>query len=246
MSEVKLETLIGKTEEQAKKDYMLGLIASVKKKVILPILQPGLNKDTIVKSLEECNKNGYNSIIALPSYIAGLAKQKLSYSSTVGVVINYPLGENTISATTSEIKAWAKSGVDEIIVVLPLSDIKFNKCKISDKILKILSKLGKKKQVSVMVESCKLNDAELGEFAKKVVGYKIDKVYTSTGFKKENYEERIIKAYKTAKNNYGIKFVALNDIPDIEILQTTISSFDYVVCEKATALLEETLSKVSI
>ena len=32
MSEVKLETLIGKTEEQAKKDYMLGLIASVKKR----------------------------------------------------------------------------------------------------------------------------------------------------------------------------------------------------------------------
>ena len=246
MAEINLEALLGKTEEQAKKEYINGLISDVKKKVILPILQAGLGKESITNLLNECDKKGYYSVICLPSYIGLLDKQILSCKGKVGVVIGYPLGENILGNILKEIKVWAKSAVGEIIVVLPLSDIKFNKCKNAEKILKNLVKLGKKKSVSVMVESSKLNDAELAEIAKKVTSYKINKVYLSSGYLKDKFEERIIKVYKTQKNKYGVNFVALNPISDIKELQNVISNVNYIVGDKATILLEETLSKVTV
>ena len=97
-----------------------------------------------------------------------------------------------------------------------------------------------------MVESSKLNDAELAEIAKKVTSYKLNKVYLSTGSLQENFEERIIKAYKNQKNKHGVNFVALNPIQDISNLQKVVSSVDYIVGDKATILLEETLSKVTV
>ena len=246
MAEINLEALLGKTEEQAKKEYINGLISDVKKKVILPILQAGLGKESVTNLLCECDKKGYYSVLCLPSYISFLDKQILSCNSKVGVVIGYPLGENVLGLTLKEIKVWAKSAISEIVVVLPLSDIKFNKCKNSEKILKNLAKLGKKKLVSVMVESSKLNDTELAEISKKVTSYKINKVYLSTGSLQENFEERIINAYKNQKNKHGVNFVALNSIQDITALQKVVSSVDYIVGDKATILLEETLAKVSV
>ncbi len=244
MENFNLEALVGKTQEQAKKEYIKGIVSGVKNKIILPILSSGLGKESIQKVLQEFSLNGYNLILTLPSYTAQIFKQ--NKNCPLGVAINYPLGENVCSVILKEISLWSKSLIKEICVVLPLTDIKFNKFKICEKILKKLLKVGKKKQVSIMVETSKLTDAELLDFSRRISNFKLDKIYTSACFVCDEYEEKTANLIRANKKNFDIKLVCCGKTDSASHLQKALSCYDFVLTDKATIFLEETLSKIDI
>jgi len=244
MAEVSLEALLGKTEEQAKQEYVNGLIYSVKKKIILPLLTTGQSIEEIKSVLTDKINNLYESVITLPSYANELIRNKVV--NGVGVVVNYPLGENCIELILKEIKYWAKSSITEIIVLLPLSDMKFGKYKNSEKILKKLIKLRGKKQVSVMLDTSNLTDVQLLESARKLSSYRLNKIYLSNGEFVDKTEQKVLSIFKSVKRKYDVKYVLFCKTENVGELQQYLTNCDFVACRKATSLLSETLSKVTI
>lgn len=246
MEEVKVEKLLGQTEEQTKDEYKNFALAKVKKKFVFSLLKGGLSSDAVKEAIVNAQNSGYNSILALPSYISHIARAINSDNLKVGVVIDYPFGENTLEGTLCQIKKWAKSSVDEIVVVLPLSDIKFNKCKNSEKILKNLYSISKKKAVSVMYDAYKLNDNELLKITKEIIDYRISTAYISTAIYKEKIEDRAIEVIKSTKKGQNPKICYSGEIENFEQATALLEKCDYILTDKASEFIEEIKNKIEI
>ncbi len=246
MAEIKVESLLGQTEEQTKQEYKNYALSKLKKKFVCSLLKGGVSPDKIKETLLDAYKNNYNSVLALPSYISHIAKSISGEGIGVGVVLGYPFGENTIDATLSEIKKWAKSKVDEIVVVLPISDIKFNKCKNTEKILKTLYSISKKKITSVMFDACKLNDTELQKVSKIVADYKVKRAYISTSIYKDGYEERSVNAVISARKNQDTLVACFGEIADCQTVMDLLTKCDLFVTDKATEFVEEIKNKIEV
>lgn len=246
MQEVKVEKLLGKTEAQTKEEYKNFALGKVKKKFIYSLLNGGLSPDKIKEGITKTVANGYSSILVQPLYVATVASLIKQENLKVGVVIGYPFGENTLDAIVCQAKKWAKSIIDEIVVALPISDIKFNKCKITEKILKKLHSVSKKKTVSVMFDAYKLNDAELAKVSKEIVSHKINTAYISTGYYKEVAEDRAIIAIKNARKTSNPYICYSGEIADTASAMGMLEKCDYVLSDKADEFIEQIKNKIEV
>lgn len=246
MEEVKVEKLLGQPKEQTQNEFKDFALAKVKKKFIYSLLKGGVSPESIKDAVTQAKNYGYNSILVQPSYVSSLARYLTKDGLKVGVVIGYPFAENTLDGLLSQLKKWSKSSVDEIVAVLPISDIKFNKCKITEKILKFLNSTSKKKEVSVMFDACKLNDTELVKICKEIVGYKICTVYLSTAIYKEGVENRGVEAIKSAKKGLNPKICYSGEMEDFATATNMLEQCDYILTDKAGQFIEEIKNKIEI
>ena len=238
-----VEKMLGQTQEQTKQEFKEFTLTKLKKKFIYPLLKGGLSPEKIKQVVVEVQEHGYNGVLALPSYLSAISA--MPQEIKVGVVIGYPFGESLLAEILASIKRWKSSLVDEICVVLPLSDLKFNKGKFCEKIIKNLNSLSKKKQVSVMFDSAKLNDSELTKVVKLVFDSKLTTVYTSSGIYGEKVEERIFNAISELKKKSALVGVT-SVVEEIDQVKEILSKCDLVICDKATETVERIKQQIEI
>ncbi len=120
--------------------------------------------------------------VCLPPRFVKSAKEYSSGALEICTVIGFPNGYNTTASKCFEAEDALKNGADEIDMVIPICDVKDKKY--SD----ILEEINKIKEtvgchiLKVIVETCKLTEAEKIKLCEIVSLSGADYIKTSTGF----------------------------------------------------------------
>ena len=148
------------------------------------LLKPDATSAQIIKLCEEAKKYDFASVCVNPDFASLAAKQLENSDVKVCTVIGFPLGANLPEIKWMEATLALSQGVDEIDMVINVSDAKeHNYEKIEDEISQI-RKATKNHVLKVIFETCLLTDEEIVEICKICAKEKVDFVKTSTGFSK--------------------------------------------------------------
>ena len=130
---------------------------------------------------EEAIKYNTASVCVPPNYVKRLHDtygEKLNICTVVG----FPLGYSTTEAKIEECVQALKDGVNEIDMVINISDVKNKDYKsVEDEIRKIKEIVGEH-ILKVIVETCYLTEVEKIEMCHAVTNAGADYIKTSTGF----------------------------------------------------------------
>lgn len=138
-----------------------------------------------IKSLcENVVKYGFNSAFVNPYYLE-FAKKTVGMGHKVGVVVTFPLGQETLEIKRSAIKAYAALGADELDVCLQVGLIKMHKWEGSLEEMKSIvgeaKSINKNIIVKFIPETGYLNKDEIKKIAELMVTSGADFFKTCTG-----------------------------------------------------------------
>lgn len=121
------------------------------------------------------------SVCIPPNYIKRIHDEygdKLNICTVVG----FPLGYSTTGAKAEECRQALKDGVNEIDMVINITDVKNKDYKKVEDEIRILKEIAGDHILKVIVETCYLTEEEKIQMCHAVTGAKADYIKTSTGF----------------------------------------------------------------
>jgi len=121
------------------------------------------------------------SVCIPPNYIKRV-KDKYGDSLKVATVIGFPLGYETMSAKICETETALIDGVDEIDMVINITDVKNGDFEAVKREIAALKKVCGNRILKVIVETCYLTDEEKIKLCHIVTEAGADYIKTSTGF----------------------------------------------------------------
>lgn len=144
------------------------------------LLKPTATWEQIQALCDEAVTYGTASVCIPPNYIA---RVRAHYDKlTIATVIGFPLGYETTVAKAAEIKAAIADGVDEVDMVVNISDVKNGDYdKVQDEIFDLKAVCGNK-ILKVIIETCYLTEEEKIAMCEAVTKAGADYIKTSTGF----------------------------------------------------------------
>lgn len=219
-----INDILGQTEQQSKEEFNNFRVAKIREKLYYPVLRGGVSPEHLRNVADSVKKEGLRGMIVLPSYVSAVSTILAGSECSLAVAIGYPFGEGNLDTIIHAVKALAKKPVDEIIVVLSVSDLKFLKAKSSEKILKVLSSVSKKKNVGVMFDASRFITEDLEKAIKIISSYSLMNMYITTGFYGETFS---LDNLNTIKNSLKKPVKLISGAQDLS-------------CEGAVALMKET------
>ena len=160
------------------------------------------NKKIVINCINEAIDEGFKLIMIRPNYVS-LAKELISKSNsklTIGTVISFPEGTNTIQEKLSEAENAIKNGADDLDFVINYKAFKNGeKDLVKNEVLQC-TKLGvaNNKIVKWIIETAALNDAEIIKICVLIKNVILSR------FKESDYESVFIKSstgfFKTENN----------------------------------------------
>lgn len=219
-----INDILGQTEQQSKEEFNNFRVAKILEKLYYPVLRGGVSPEHLRSVADSVKKEGLRGMIVLPSYVSAVSSILSGSKCSLAVAIGYPFGEGNLETIIHAVKALAKKPVNEVIVVLSVSDLKFLKAKSSEKILKVLSSVSKKKNVGVMFDASRFITEDLEKTIKIISSYSLTNIYITTGFYGETFS---LDNFNTIKNSLKKPVKLISGAQDLS-------------CESAVALLKET------
>ena len=130
---------------------------------------------------DEAIKYKTASVCIPPNYIKRIHDE---YGDKVNIctVVGFPLGYSTTGAKAEECRQALKDGVNEIDMVINITDVKNKDYKKVEDEIRILKEIAGDHILKVIVETCYLTEEEKIQMCHAVTGAKADYIKTSTGF----------------------------------------------------------------
>lgn len=121
------------------------------------------------------------SVCIPPCYIKRIHD---TYGSNINIctVIGFPLGYSVTEAKIAECEQAIKDGVNEIDMVVNISDVKNKQYKKVEEEIAVIKKVVGNKILKVIIETCYLTEEEKIEMCYAVTNAGADYIKTSTGF----------------------------------------------------------------
>lgn len=137
--------------------------------------------EDIQKICEEAIEYQTASVCIPPCYIKRIHdtyKEKINICTVVG----FPLGYSTTKAKLAEVEQALEDGVNEVDMVINISDVKNGNYDAVTEEIRALKKAVGDKVLKVIIETCYLTEEEKIAMCKAVTDAKADYIKTSTGF----------------------------------------------------------------
>lgn len=243
---IKVQEMLGQTEQETKEEYKNFVMSKFNVRMCYPLLTPAMSHEKIKQCVEKANNLKIKSVIALPGYVDFITKNIKTLEVELGVVVGYPFGEDGVNGALSQINYYNKQKVSEITVVLSIRDMLYNNFKNTDKILKKLASVGKKKTVGVMVDFSMMTDVEKEKVIKKLGNAYIDKLYLSTAQQEDSFKEGLIDLSKKLLVNKEVLVVSSVKLENEVELTKAVKKADLVLTSKALTFLEQVKSKINL
>lgn len=235
---ITINDILGQTEQQSKEEYNNFRVAKIREKLYYPVLRGGVSPEQLKKISDNAKIEQLNSVISLPGYVPALLTNLANSQIGLAVAVGYPFGEGEIETVIRTIKSFAKKPVTEIIVVLSLSDLKFCKARKTEKILKLLSSISKKKKVSVMLDCSRFITEDLEKTIRIISSYNLTNIYVTTGYYGEDFSTDVISTVKKSLRK-PINIISGAQDLSSEKAVTLLKDADGVFTSKCVDLLRE-------
>lgn len=144
-------------------------------------LKPFATWEDIVKLCDEAIAYETASVCVPPAYIKRIA-DKYGDKINICTVVGFPLGYSVTAAKVAEIKEALKDGVNEIDMVVNISDVKNHLFDKVEEEIKTLKESCEGHILKVIIETCFLTEEEKIAMCKAVTNAGADYIKTSTGF----------------------------------------------------------------
>ncbi len=178
------------------------------------------------------------SVCIPPAYVRKVAN-KYGKNLTICTVIGFPLGYSCSAAKVEEAKRAIMDGVDEIDMVINITDVKNGEF---DKVANEINSVKKEclnKIVKVIIETCYLTKDEKIKLCRVVTETGAEFIKTSTGFGTAGADIEDIKLFK---ENIGgaVRIKAAGGIRDLDTLKAFIDAgCDRVGCSSTMDIVTE-------
>jgi deoxyribose-phosphate aldolase len=170
----------------------------------------------IMKSCDEVIEYDFRSICILPGWISFVKYylQNLNKNIKICSVIGFPLGNTFTQIKIKEAEEAIDYGVDELDIVINISQLKSNKIKCVEDEVNLLSSLCKDKQVGskIIIESSVLDHEEKMKIIRIVDESGVDYIKTCTGFNGDCTIEDLLLIKNNVKK---VKIKASGGIKDL-------------------------------
>lgn len=134
-----------------------------------------------IKTLcDEAVKYQTASVCVPPNYIKRIREAYPDLN--ICTVVGFPLGYSVTEAKVAEVKKALEYGVNEVDMVVNISDVKNGNYAAVEKEIATLKDAVGDKILKVIIETCYLNEEEKIAMCKAVTNAKADYIKTSTGF----------------------------------------------------------------
>ncbi len=134
-----------------------------------------------IKTLcDEAVKYQTASVCVPPNYIKRIREAYPDLN--ICTVVGFPLGYSVTEAKVAEVKKALEDGVNEVDMVVNISDVKNGNYAAVEKEIATLKDAVGDKILKVIIETCYLNEEEKIAMCKAVTNAKADYIKTSTGF----------------------------------------------------------------
>lgn len=137
--------------------------------------------EDIQKLCEEAITYQTASVCIPPCYVKRV-HDRYGEKINICTVVGFPLGYSVTEAKVAEVRQAIKDGVNEIDMVINISDVKNGDMQAVENEIRILKKEAGDKILKVIIETCYLTEEEKIALCKAVTNAKADYIKTSTGF----------------------------------------------------------------
>lgn len=193
--------------------------------------------EDIKKLCEEAISNKTATVCIPPCYIKRVHD---TYKGDIKIctVVGFPLGYSTTPAKVAEIKQALLDGVDEVDMVINITDAKNGNFDAIEEEIATLKKACEDKVLKVIIETCYLTEEEKIALCKAVTNAKADFIKTSTGFGTAGATQDDIKLFK-ANIGSDVKMKAAGGIRSVADMEAFIElGCDRLGTSSAISLLE--------
>lgn len=193
--------------------------------------------EDIKKLCEEAISNKTATVCIPPCYIKRVHD---TYKGDIKIctVVGFPLGYSTTPAKVAEIKQALLDGVDEVDMVINITDAKNGNFDAIEEEIATLKKACEDKVLKVIIETCYLTEEEKIALCKAVTNAKADFIKTSTGFGTAGATQDDIKLFK-ANIGPDVKMKAAGGIRSVADMEAFIElGCDRLGTSSAISLLE--------
>lgn len=184
------------------------------------LLKPGSTWEDIQVLCEEAIEYKTASVCVPPSYVKRI-HDTYGDKVTICTVVGFPLGYSVTEAKIAECEQALKDGVDEIDMVINLTDVKNKEYKKVEEEIATLKRVVGDKTLKVIIETCYLTEEEKIAMCKAVTNANADFIKTSTGFGTGGATLSDIKLFKEHIGP-AVKIKAAGGIKGIEDLRDFI------------------------
>ena len=193
--------------------------------------------EDIQKLCEEAIEYQTASVCIPPAYIKRIHDQ---YGNRINIctVVGFPLGYAVTEAKVAEVKQALKDGVNEVDMVINITDVKNGDYDKVEQEIRTLKKEVGDKVLKVIIETCFLTEDEKIAMCKAVTSAGADYIKTSTGF---GTGGATIEDIRLFKQNIGknVKIKAAGGIKTIDVLQAFLDEgCDRIGTSSAVSLLK--------
>ncbi len=129
---------------------------------------------------DEAVKYQTASVCVPPNYIKRIREAYPTLN--ICTVVGFPLGYSVTEAKVAEVKKALEDGVNEVDMVVNISDVKNGNYDAVEKEIAVLKETVGDKILKVIIETCYLTEEEKIAMCKAVTNAKADYIKTSTGF----------------------------------------------------------------
>lgn len=237
-SELSINDILGQTEQQSKEEYNNFRVAKIREKLYYPVLRGGVSPEHLRNVADGVKKEGLHGMLVLPSYVSAVSSILAESECSLAVAVGYPFGEGDVETIIHAVKTLSKKPVDEIVVVLSVSDLKFLKAKSSEKVLKLLSSVSKKKNVGVMFDASRFITEDLEKVIKIISSYSLTNIYITTGFYGESFSLDNLNTIKTSLKKPAKLVSGAQDL-SCELAVALMKETDFVFTSKAIDIITQ-------
>ena len=184
-------------------------------------LKANATKEDIKNLCNEAMEYHFASVCVNPCYVE-LAKELLDGSTVnVGTVIGFPLGANTIRVKEMEALIAVEDGADEIDMVINIGAVKNGDYEyVRNEIEDIMAAVDGK-TLKVIIETCYLNEEEIGKLTDICNETYVNFIKTSTGYGTRGVSLDDIDIINNHKNDI-LEVKAIGGIRSIEMIEALI------------------------
>lgn len=201
------------------------------------LLKPFATWEDIQKLCDEAIRYQTASVCIPPNYIKRI-HEKYQDRLNICTVVGFPLGYSTTEAKMTEVRQALEDGVNEVDMVINITDVKNGDYQKVEDEIRSLKQLVGDKILKAIIETCFLTEAEKIEMCKAVTRAGADYIKTSTGFGTGGATLEDVRLFKQHIGE-RVKIKAAGGVKTIEDLEAFLAEgCDRIGTSSAVSLLK--------
>lgn len=186
------------------------------------LLKPFAKWEDIQKLCDEAIAYKTASVCIPPAYIKRI-HDKYGDKLNICTVVGFPLGYSATESKLAEVKQALQDGVNEVDMVVNISDVKNGDYDKVEQEISCLKKAVNDKVLKVIIETCFLTEEEKIAMCKAVTNAGADYIKTSTGFGTGGATIEDVELFKKHIGEH-VKIKAAGGVKTIEDLEQFIKA----------------------